>query len=592
MRDRVLGIIVALIAVAQCETIHFTNSPSHLMGSTNITSYKLLVNNSDPITIIEANKEIEDRPFNRFHENFYQPNDRIDVNIDDDGGYPIGGDHKMKLVASLGASHQVESKNTQNIREAIGITITGGPNSNEMISSSSSLKNGDYGDSDLNGYVSVKKLVYSPVLLKKFIKEYTEKLKNADVGTKNAIQQIHEKIYEQQSSSESPVNQDRIEMEKTADEMEQKYNYNSGYHDNYDDDRPKPADRYKDRDGWVTLEAVPWSSSSVSKWYPNGGGGGGGGSGIEEDTRRRPSAHSGRPSYHSNKPNRFPYHEDSEDDYYNRPKPTYIDRDSRPSVYSTWTKPQSLSSNGNGNGNSHSNGNGRPRPQPYVFTESGSFNSHKHFDRNRVPSSSRPWHGDGDIITDNRPSEFPSESHATNYHDDDHYNTASSNTHSSFQERPSEGNGQWVLISTTKGYQIPGGNRRQHGKRALSMPSNPSVTINAPVQTVRMHKAIKLTVLPANDENSNSQNSTFSTDKRPGITTTTIHNGMVEIDASHSSIDDDVRATLAIRKKNPKPNPSPSPNPNHSHTYKIPTIISKNHRKLLKGNSKLEERIE
>lgn len=559
MRGQVLCTIVALFAVVWCETIHFTNSPSHLKGSTNITSYKLLVNNSDPITIIEANKEIEAHPFNRYPENSYQPNDRIDLDIDRDDEVPMRNDFKMKLVANLGASHHLETKNTHNIRDAIGITISGSP-SDTNTPVNSYRKSGQDDDSDINGNSNVKKLVYSPILLKKFLNEYTEKLKTADINKKNDLQKIHEKIYEQQHNSDDHLNRDRPEIDKPFGELEQKYGYNNRFHDKFDDDRQKP-DRYKDSDGWVTLEAVPWSSSSVSKWYPNGNGNG------NEDTRRRPSKNPGRP--YNDKPNHFPYHDDYEEDYFNRPKPTYQDRNDRPGVYSTWTKPQSI------------NNNGRPKPQPYVFTESGSFGSHKYFDRNRSPSSGRPRPGSGDLITDDRPSNFPSESHRPNYPDDDHYNTASSNIHSSFQDHQSEGNGQWVLISTTRGYQIPGGNRRQYGKRALTMPSNPSVTANAPVHSVRMHKAVKLTVLPAND-NTNDKNSTFSTDKKPAITTTTIHGGMVEIDASHGSIDDDVRATLAKKKK-----------PIDSQKNKRPSTVSnKNRRKLLKGNSGLEEWIE
>lgn len=584
MLIQVLCTLIALFAMVQCETIHFTNSPSHLMGSTNITSYKLLVNNSDPITIIEANKEIDERPFNRFHGDIYQPNDRIDVNIGDADEYPMVNDYQMKLVANLDASHQLETKKTHNIREAIGFTVTGGPTDESTAPLDEYKKSDeDIDDRDMNENVNVKKLVYSPVLLKKFIKEYTEKLKNADIGTKHAIQQIHEQIHDHQFDNIG--NRDKIEMDKPEDGMEQKYSYNN-FHDNLDENRHKPSDRYKDRDGWVTLEAVPWSSSSVSKWYPNGSGGGssGGGGGhdeVEEDTRRRPIINSARP--YSSKPSRFPYHEDRYHDEqvneqnnnynYKRPKPTYTDRDDRPGVYSTWTKPQSMDSNFNNNG--------RPRPRPYVFTETGSFNSHKYFDRNRSPSSSRPWQDTGDIITDSRPSSFPSESHSSNYHDEDRYNGAASNTHSSYEDRPNEGNGQWVLISTTKGYQIPGGNRRQHGKRALTLPPNQNAS---PVQSVRMHKAIKLTVLPANDDQS-AKNSTFSTDshKKPAVTTTTIHGGMVEIDASHDNIDDDVRATLLAQKKKQ----------NNLNSNKTPsTTVNKTRRKLLKGNSKIEERSE
>lgn len=560
MRDLFFCITTALIVVVQCETIHFTNSPSHLVGSKNITSYKLLVKNSDPITIIEANKEIEERPHNKHHEN-YHANDRIDVNIDDGGiDLPIP-DYHVKLMANMGGSHQVEASNTQNVHSAVGITITGGP-SGVQPSSLSEFKKTDYQDHDNDGEasnVSAKKVVYSPILLKKFMKEYTEKLKNADASTKNEIQRIHEKINGQlHATHENEQSEPPLEFDKSIEDMEQKYNLN-GYRDRYaDDDR---HNRYKDRDGWVTLEAVPWSSSTVSKWHPHQ-------YDSVDETRRRPSANTARP--YNNKPEKFPYHDDLDDDYYNRPKPGYTDRD-KPGVYSTWTKPQSVNSNG------------RPRPQPYRFTESNSFGSNKFHDRDH--HSNRPWNGGGggDIITDNRPSsDFPSESHGHSghsyHHDDDHYNTASSNFHSSYKDRPSESNGDWVLISTTKGYQVPGSNRRQQGKRALNPSSNAqsSVIVKVP-QSMRMHKALKLTVLPAEDP---AKNTTFSTDPKRKKATT-IHGGILEIDATHETIEQDVRATLQAQaqKKLTQLN----------QPVKMPSTDNKN-RKLLKGNFKLEER--
>lgn len=558
MRDLFCCILTALIVVVHCETIHFTNSPSHLVGSKNITSYKLLVKNSDPITIIEANKEVEGRPPNKFNEHFSQyPNDRVDVTVDDSADLPKF-DYHVKLLANMGGSHQMDTAPTQNVRGTVGLTITGGP-SNSPIPTSYDFKKSDQDNEGEASNVSAKKVVYSPILLKKFMKEYTEKLKNADISTKNAIQKIHEKIYEQQQTSNENKNDHSelpLEFDKSIEEMEQKYNLN-GYNDNYNDDRRKrPSDPYKDRDGWVTLEAVPWSSSSVSKWYPHGN---------EDETRRRPSAHSVRP--YNNKPDKFPYHDDVDEDYYHRPKPSYVDRD-RPSVYSAWTKPQSMNSNS------------RPRPKPYQFGES-SFGSNKYYDHDRDSHSNRPWNSGGEIITDNRPSEFPSESHRPHYHDEDHFNAASSNHHSSFQDRPNEGNGEWVLISTTKGYQMAGGNnRRQPGKRALDSSDTQSGTIVKVPRSMRMHKALKLTVLPAEDPD---KNSTFSTDSSKKKQTTTIHGGMVEIDATHQSIEDDVRATLQAQKK------VTTVNVNVNNPIKASSSTNKN-RKLLKGNFMLEER--
>lgn len=545
MRDLFWCILTAWFVVVQCETIHFTNSPSHLIGTKNITSYKLLVKNSDPITIIEANKEGDERsPMSQFHER-YHANDRIDINVDDGADSAIR-DYPVKLLANMGGSHQVNTINTQHVRGTLGFTVTGGP-SNVPGSIVNDFKKSDLdGTADSSGG-GAKKVVYSPILLKKFMQEYSEKLKNADNSVKSEIQKIHEKIHGQQTTDDDK--HESLEFDKSIENAEQKFNLN-GYRDSYDDEkRRRPTNRYKDPDGWVTLEAVPWSSSTVSKWHPHG----------DDDTRRRPSH---RP--YNNKPDRYTYHDDDvEVDFYSRPKPGNIDRDSRPGVYSTWTKPQPMYNND------------RPRPKPYRFSESGSFNDYKYHDNDRY--SSRPFTSNGDIITANGPSDFPSESNANKYHDDDHYHAAAStNYHDRYHDRPSENNGEWVLISTTKGYQFP--NRRQQGKRALFQPNDKqsSVTVNvAPPQSIRMHKTLKLTVLPALDPD---KNSTFSTDpkRKP---TTTIHGGMLEVDATHETIEDDVRATLLAQKKLTT-----------VHPVKAPAIGENKNRKLLKGNFKIEEK--
>lgn len=525
------------------------------MGSTNITSYKLLVKNADPITIIEANKEIGGHRLTLPHRPYHPANDRIDINVDNSADSPFNTNnhHHVKLVANLGGSHHIQMKNTQDIRGAIGITVTGNPS--DFPQSNANVHAVQTNQDDAN----VKKLVYSPILLKKFIKEYNDKLQSADTGTKTAIQHIHDQIKEQQTHVH--VNRDRVdvtdalESDKKNADIEQKYGQNNRFHNKYDQKRHPTSDDYKDPDGWVTLEAVPWSSSTVSKWYPHG----------EESNRRKPFPGSVRP-YKFNG-NKFAYQGDNDghdDEQYSRPKPSAYD--SRPNVYSSWSKPQSY------------NANGRPKPQPYTFTESGIF-SQKYFNQDRLQHADHGTRYPGDIITDERPSNFPSESH---YYDDDHYNAAASNAHLAVhgaQQVDHEANGDWVLISTTKGYQIPSNRRQQILQRAMPMSTvtrTSEMVGERPSHSIRMHKAIKLTVLPPLDK---SQNGTFSTDKKP--TTTTIYNGMVEIDATHESVDDDVRATMqAAQKKKVTRN----------HTVKLSTASNVKRHKLVKGN--LMEKIE
>lgn len=502
--------LAAVITVCRAETIHFTNSPTHLLGSRNFTTYKLLVKDAEPITIIEANKEIngpgEDVVTNRRSDIDITRKALIDTHDDDE---LVDG---MKKTLSIDVP-------------PIGMTVT-----QDVSPSEGTNRDTDGSDNGL------KKMVYSPILLKKFVKEYTEKLKNADVNTKNAIKEISEKI--SQNGNSNPA-----EAAK-HDEIEEKYNYNA-----FDRDRRRPASNapYKDRDGWVTLEAVPWSSSTVSKWHghyeddrgdrPSGGPGGSGGSGYSSFNDRLYSVNSHRPaSYH---------HE--EEEYY-RPKP-YATRpvaDDRP-PYSAWSKPEAFSRPG------------RPQPHGTAYNDRDGW-----YDRDR-PYSGRPW--SGDIITDNRPSDFPKPHRRPGYNDPEPYTiddeeryrpSAAAAVASSHSDQHVSANGEWVLISTTKGYQVPG--RRQNGRRSLKF----GVPSSMDTRDVTAHKSVKLTVLPALKSNS-----TFSSDpNKPAMVTS--HGGMLEVESSQQTIEAAVND--ARRQTTTKP------------PIKIPVKDTKK-RKVLRGNS-------
>lgn len=423
MRDLLFCMFTALIVAVQCETIFFTNSPKHLIGGKNVTSYKLMVKDAEPITIIEANKEVDnDRsPYTKYHERNTNnhASDRIDINLDEGLTLPKQDLH-VKLLANMGGSHHLDVENTQSMHGSLGFTVTGGPGGSEPLQNDEhERRKSDQEAENDSANANVQKVVYSPILLKKFMQEYAEKLKNADNSVKTEIQKIHEKINKLQAG-ENDGKGEILEFDKSIEAAEQKFNLN-GYRGPYQSDRFKHqssnsynSNSNKDKDGWVTLEAVPWSSSSVSKWYPHG----------SEDTRRRPSI---RPLI--SKPDRFPWHDDTNDEY--RQKPANIDRDSRPGVYSLWTKPNPVHSEE------------IPRPKPYKFSESNFGNSYNKYHENDR------WSNQADIITDNR-QPFPSESYPSKYHDGvDRYHTTSSRFHS--QDRPTESNGEWVLISTTKG---------------------------------------------------------------------------------------------------------------------------------------------
>lgn len=480
------------------------------MGSKNFTTYKLMVKDADPITIIEANKEInpsaEDILTNR----------RSDIDLS----------RKTFVDANSGEGPIIDQKTTVAIEaQPLGMTVT-----DNLPAHQSEGTNRDTDGSD-NG---LKKLVYSPILLKKFVKEYAEKLKNADVSTKNAIKEISEKI--NQSGNIGSINANSDESAK-HDEIEEKYNYNA-----YDRRRPVSTQPYKDRDGWVTLEAVPWSSSTVSKWHGNHNN-----HNHHDDDRDRPGSYStfndrlySINSHNTHRP--ASYHHEEEEFYRPKPYATRPIEDDRP-AYTAWSKPQAFS-----------------RPARPVHGSYSAFN-----DRDDVFERpyGKPWAGD--IITDSRPSNFPRPHRRPGYNDAEPYSNdederfQSSSGHSDSQH-PVNGNGEWVLISTTKGYQVPG--RRQSGRRSLkfSVPSSMDTTRD----DIHAHKSVKLTVLPALKSNS-----TFSSDpNKTGMVTS--HGGMLEVESTQQTIE----AAVSDAKKQAALNKQPTKAP----------AKDKNKRKVVRGN--------
>lgn len=501
--------LAGLMTTCQAETIHFTNSPTHLLGSRNITTYKLMVKNAEPITIIEANKGAG-------------PSVEMAATLNRRGDDDIN--RKMFIETSGSESLDDIDKTISIEPQSLGMTITAGT----KPPSDSDNRNTD--SSDENG---PKKLVYSPILLKKFVKEYTEKLKNADPSTQNAIKEISEKINQNGNTADS------VESAK-QDVPEEKYNYNQ-----HDRRRPVSNSPYKDRDGWVTLEAVPWSTSTVSKWHGNR---------HHEDDRNRPGSYgitsvgggSGSTfndrvySINSHRPGNNYHHEEEEEFYH--PKPYGGSRpsldDERP-TYTAWSKPQAF---------------GRPsRPHSY-----SSFNDHDdYFDRDH-PYNSKPY-GNSDIITDNRPSSFPRPNRRPNSgYDAEPYSNDDDNRYrpsSSDSQHPINGNGEWVLISTTKGYQMPGPGRRQNGRRALKF-SVPTAMDTAR-DDITAHKSVKLTVLPPLKSNS-----TFSTDQKKMVTS---HGGLLEVDSSQQTIEAAVHAAKKHSTKAPLKRPTKATNKDKKH---------------------------
>ncbi|XP_049795076.1 uncharacterized protein LOC126210014 [Schistocerca nitens] len=242
---------------------------------------------------------------------------------------------------------------------------------------------------------------------------------------------------------------------------------------------------YDDRDGWVTLEAVPWAAAKVAKWKPNPGrrppwvtlqnSYGGQQSSPPHDRWERPQPTS---VWHRPAPERPPAVKPSlpADPYeYLAHHHGDIVTDQRPLHRPPWAPPPGSAEIGEGGGGSvyglsqpHHQQHGPARPG-YIFPEepSGLDSLHRH-----------------------------------HYHQPHHP-----------PSYPGEADGEWVLLSSTKGYSLPS-HRRLH-QRAVSFSARP----------VTSRRSVRLTVLPA-------QNGTTNT--------STSHGGLLEVHSSFNSVEQDV----------------------------------------------------
>lgn len=508
-----------VLAIANTETVQLTNSEQNLHSShtNNFTTYQLKVPGSQPITIIE---------------DVIQPSELSDNSSENDNRYGEkkslirrNGDHftEKELISLSPSAEQRLNNRNHDVRATLSF----------QISDPDQPQDDDHRSDDM------KKVAYPPSLLKKFIKDYSEKIKNADESTKNALKEI-ERLNKKHTNDGEEVTTDRMDF-ASDDEIEQKYN---SWNDRYSHKHQSQTNPYNDKDGWVTLEAVPWSSSKVSKWHPHSS------KFSNKNSYDSPLSH--QPSYDDDdgdkyhqaiprpRPQPSHYHDEFNDDYIDdhpKIKPVYTSYDPyRPQVtnnspqssYDTYrpsstnNRPQSSwSQNQNTGYENRPTYKPRPRPQ-YDYSQSNSNNQHQSYDDDRHELNEHWYDGDRntpkpwsqDIITDNRPSDFP-------------IRTPSKRPYSSDRDpgayrpfsHPENGDGEWVLVSTTKGYQKP----TRHGQRAM-------VLSNVKPNDLLAHHSVKLTVLP-------SKNSSFSQDSKPMALS---HGGMLEVESSFESVEDSV----------------------------------------------------
>ncbi|XP_055700269.1 uncharacterized protein LOC129799968 isoform X2 [Phlebotomus papatasi] len=372
------------------DTIHYTNSPRHLGISENYTSYKLEVPGSAPITVIEANRG------------------------------PAGGNQGIRGVQRRDWIEKAEILHRRKNSKA------------EMLDRRDSEEN-SYSSGEL---VQGKKTVYSPDLLKKFLQDYAERIRNAQSeGGDDEKRSPHDGSTISHERLQDYVTVNKMD-ENEDDEREEKY---SSFGGNWPDDR----DRYQDRNrhtGWVSLDPIPWSTTKISKWQSH------------KYSNRPPSNdHHSSSHYGGSSASSSPWVND-DDDY------DYVDHDQGP--FNNAYRPQQ-------SGKPWNQRPQRPRPTTYDYSGShkGTLKPHNSWhdrDHNRPYSS--------DIVTDNKPSNFPKfptyQKRPSAYdkyfidRNSDRYQSDHPDSH------PSHGNGEWILISTTKGYHFP-----RHGQRAMSQPN-------------------------------------------------------------------------------------------------------------------------
>ncbi|GBP75044.1 hypothetical protein EVAR_21808_1 [Eumeta japonica] len=241
---------------------------------------------------------------------------------------------------------------------------------------------------------------------------------------------------------------------------------------------------YDDKDGWVTLEPVAWSTSKISKWKPN-------------VKKQKPNhwIEEEADGFPSNSPNSYKRPSMSRPTYINNKLHSNSDWDS--DSPKPWTKPS--------------------YNYPSTWTSDDSRRPQKPNCDNDEHYHTDPtvFYGLTDsIVTDNRPSHFPYEYESLKkpIRRPTQVVYSGSPETDGDRSRPPHGDGQWVLLSTTRGY------RNKKRQRSL--------VHDADSPTLTSHQAVSLTVLPVAGDHTNM---------------TTSHGGLLEVDRSFQTVEESKR---------------------------------------------------
>lgn len=266
---------------------------------------------------------------------------------------------------------------------------------------------------------------------------------------------------------------------------------------------------YDDKDGWVTLEPVAWSTSKISKWKPN----------VKkqkpnpwnEDEDKFPS--DDRYTSYQEMGNGYSYPQKkptlSRPGYINNKLHMPMEYESELPSRPTWNKLHQTSYP-----SSWSPDEGRRPNKPSCDSDDTSTNDDAvHYE---ISDS---------VVTDHRPSHFPYEYEALHqatsqkrpYRRPTQVVYAGSPELDNDRSRPPHGDGQWVLLSTTKGY------RSKKRQRSMNLPPADD---RSDYGSVTSHQAVALTVLPVDNAHTNM---------------TTSHGGLLEVEKSFKTVEESKR---------------------------------------------------
>jgi hypothetical protein len=271
---------------------------------------------------------------------------------------------------------------------------------------------------------------------------------------------------------------------------------------------------YDDKDGWVSLEPVAWSTSKISKWKPNVKKQKPNIASWNEDDDRFPNDDR-YTSYHENA-NGYSYSQKpsmSRPGFINNKLHTPIEYDSEVPSRPSWNKLHQQSTYPS----SWSPDEGRRPHKPNCDSE------------NNNPNDDSVYYEISDsVVTDNRPTHFPYEYEALHQSTNQkrpirrptqvvYAGTPELDTDRN--TRPPHGDGQWVLLSTTKGY------RSKKRQRSMKL-TTPADDRSDQYGSMTSHQAVALTVLPVDNAHTNM---------------TTSHGGLLEVEKSFKTVEESKR---------------------------------------------------